>query len=82
VEVSMAGKSFRQIAESMTSAELARALDSSVSAAAMVRAGRRSLTLRRLRTFVEVVGRDRVDLHLTLIEEAARADIITATRRG
>ena len=78
----MPQKTLREHMAEMTGPEIADALGASQSAAWMVRAGRRSVTLRRLRSFMEHVGADRLDLVLTIHEEAARADEITRRRRA
>lgn len=65
-------KTFRQIAQDMSLRELAAALGASVSSASMVRTGKRRVTIRRLWSFVQHVGQERVDILRTVQEEATR----------
>ena len=65
-------KTFRQIAEEMSLQELATALGASKSSASMVRTGKRRVTIRRLWSFVQHVGKGRIDVAKTVEEEATR----------
>ena len=65
-------KTFRQLVDAMTNAEVASALGISSGQASRIRTGTRAVTLPRLWTFVRHVGTDRIDVILTLAEESAR----------
>tara|TARA_B100000530_G_C15696848_1_gene384402 strand:+ start:384 stop:626 length:243 start_codon:yes stop_codon:yes gene_type:complete len=74
--------SFRELAQVMTTTDLAEACGVSRGMASLIRSGERAITLRRLAAFIAHTGADGIDVVKTITEEAAITDRLSAERRA
>ncbi len=74
--------SFRELAQVMTTTDLAKACGVSRGMASLIRSGERAITLRRLAAFIAHTGADGIDVVKTITEEAAITDRLSAERRA